>query len=123
MFQANVTGDKKTFRVGKMFKLLFKLSLFSISQFYVDAIEESCPKEGCPTLPFDRDLLKFDQEDPELIARIKKNQLIPPPSSEQPLSLNINEMNWPTLVFLAAQYGQPFAIEELFYGQKFVNIC
>jgi hypothetical protein len=84
-------------------------------------VEESCPKEGCPTFPLDRDLLNFEQEDPELIERIKKNQLIPPPVTRQPLSLTIHEYNWPTAALLKAQYGQPLAIEELFYGQKFIQ--
>jgi hypothetical protein len=96
------------------------LTIWTIFQVLVDAYDPSCPKEGCPSYPVDRDLLKFEQEDPELIARIKINQLIPPPNPrKQQLFLNISEPFWPNFPNLKAQYGQPLAIQELFYGELF----
>ena len=97
----------------KLFLILTALTIFQVN----DSFDASCPKEGCPSNPIDRDLLKFEQEDPELISAIKQNQLIPPPNPRKELFLNISEPFWPIYPNLKAQYGQPLAIQELFYGK------
>ena len=104
--------------------VIFVLSLsiiFRLSGATNSDDEESCPKEGCPT-EFDHDLQNFDQEDPELAKRVKENFLISPPEDKGRLLLNSTSDLW-SIPKLRAQYGQPIAVQDLFYGNKKQKIC
>lgn len=93
-----------------IFSILFHL--------FANASHQTCPMDGCPTPNIDRDLLKYGQEDRELAKHIKQNLLIPPPTDGRQLILNITDVPGATFPKLRAQYGQPIAIQDIFYGNK-----
>lgn len=74
--------------------------------------------DGCPTPHIDRDLLKYGQEDSELAKHIKQNLLISPPIDGRQLNLNITDVPRAAFPNLRAQYGQPIAIQDIFYGNE-----
>ena len=97
-----------------------KFVIFSVLfHFFANASDhQACPKDGCPTPQIDHDLLKYEQEDPELAKHIKQNLLIPPPSDGRQRNLTIKDIPGTTYPRLRAQYGQPIAIQDIFYGKK-----
>jgi hypothetical protein len=119
VFTDPTTPGSTTFLKMKNFFLILTISTIFQVKCDVNTLDESCPFEGCPSYPIDRDLLKFEQEDPELILAISQNQLIPPPNPKKELFLNISEPFWHVYPHLQAQYGQPLVIQELFYGKLF----
>jgi hypothetical protein len=99
--------------------VLFFCFIFRLSETANSDKDESCPKEGCPT-KLDHELQNFGQEDPELAKIVKENLLIPPPEIKGLLMLNATSDLW-SIPKLRAQYGQPIAIQDLFYGEIIQN--
>ncbi len=91
---------------------------FVLFHFVANASEQTCPKDGCPTPQINSDLLKYGQEDPELAKHINQNLLIRPPNDGSQRNLNITDVPGTSLPNLRAQYGQPIAIQDIFYGNS-----
>jgi hypothetical protein len=73
---------------------------------------ESADDSSCPS----NDLHNLSQHDPELMQVIKAEVLMPPPAVKSRPDLNMTEHQ--RAFKFRAQYGQPFAIQDLFYGKN-----
>ena len=63
------------------------------------------------------ELNNLRQEDPKLIKLIKEKMMLEPrPSVKGKLVLNVTYSHEISDAYMRAQYGQPFAIQDLFYG-------